>query len=235
MISTEGKRISKILLVEDEPDMAQLVSNWLVNQHHQVDVINDGKEALDFLSSNRNKYEIIILDIMLPGHSGIEVCHLYRNQCGTTPILMLTARDSIEDKETAFRVGADDYLVKPFHLKELSARLIALLRRGRSVSSEYCAIDNVHIYFVEHRVTKAGNSVHLTPKEFQLLEFLVKHPKEVCSPETLLKQVWQTNSVAMLDTLRGHINRLRRKLDTPGKASFIASVYGLGYRFDPPY
>ena len=147
---------------------------------------------------------------------------------------MLTARDSIEDKDMAFKVGADDYLTKPFHLKELSARVNALLRRGRTYTNDHYSMHDVCIYFGERKVTKGGIAVHLAHKEFQLLEFLVKHPLQVFSSEDLLEHVWGMDSNAMHDTVRGHINRLRRKLDTPGEASCIASLYGFGYRFDPP-
>jgi DNA-binding response OmpR family regulator len=234
MMNATKTQIAKILLIEDEPDMVHLVSNWLRRQEHTVDVINNGDEAIAYLTVNKHKHEVIILDIMLPGRGGIEVCQAYRDQSGDTPILMLTARDSIDDKDIAFRIGADDYLTKPFHLKELSARINALLRRSRVTTSERFVIDDVCIYLSEHRVTKAEQPVHLAPKEFQLLEFLVRHPKQVFCSEDLLQNVWGIDSDAMHDTVRGHINRLRRKLDTPGKPSFIASIYGFGYRFDPP-
>ncbi len=226
--------VAKVLLVEDEPDMVHLVSNWLKRQEHSVDVITDGDEALAYLRVNKHQHEVIILDIMLPGCSGIEICQAYREQAGDTPILMLTARGSIDDKDIAFRVGADDYLTKPFHLKELSARINALLRRGRITNNEYYVMDDVCIYFAEHRVTKSNKPIHLAPKEFQLLEFLIRHPKQVFCSKDLLDYVWGLESEAMHDTVRGHINRLRRKLDAPGKPSFIASIYGFGYRFDPP-
>ncbi len=234
MVIGSKLQTANILLVEDEPDMVQLVRDWLLRQNYEVYVIADGNEALTYLNVNKHKHEIIILDIMLPSLSGIEVCQFYREQNGNTPILMLTARDSIEDKDMAFRVGADDYLTKPFHLKELSARVNALLRRGRTFTNDHYVMQDVCIYFRERKITKAGIAVHLAPKEFQLLEFLIKHPLQVFSSEELLEHVWGMESDAMHDTVRGHVNRLRRKLDTPGEASCIASLYGFGYRFDPP-
>lgn len=234
MLVSNKLQTTKILLVEDEPDMVQLVRDWLSRQEYEVDVIIDGNEALTYLNLNKHRHDIIILDVMLPNLSGIEVCQFYREHSGNTPILMLTARDSIEDKDMAFKVGADDYLTKPFHLKELSARIKALLRRGRIFADDHYSMSDVCIYFRERKVTKAGNPVHLAPKEFQLLEFLIKHPLQVFSSEDLLEHVWGTDCEAMHDTVRGHINRLRRKLDTPGTDSCIASLYGFGYRFDPP-
>jgi DNA-binding response OmpR family regulator len=234
MVTVSKLQTAKILLVEDEPDMVKLVRDWLVRQNYEVDVIADGNEALSYLKVNKHKHDIIVLDIMLSSLSGMEICQFFREQNGNTPILMLTARDSIEDKDMAFKVGADDYLTKPFHLKELSARVNALLRRGRIYTNDHYSMHDVRIYFRERKVTKTGVAVHLAPKEFQLLEFLVKHPMQVFSSEDLLEHVWGMDSDAMHDTVRGHVNRLRRKLDTPGEASCIASLYGFGYRFDPP-
>lgn len=122
--------MAKILLVEDEPDLAKLVSDWLCRGEHTLDVVTNGDEALNLIQANKNRYDLLILDIMLPGKNGIEICKSYRSSLGMAPVLMLTAKDSIEDKEMAFNVGADDYVTKPFHLKELSVRVTALLRRA---------------------------------------------------------------------------------------------------------
>src|SRR6185437_10017464 len=120
---------AQILLVEDEPDLAKLVRDWLGRDNHRVDVIANGDEAMIQLKANKSKWELLILDLMLPGSNGIELCKAFRANLGTAPVLILTAKDSIDDKELGFKVGADDYMTKPFHFKELSARVSALLRR----------------------------------------------------------------------------------------------------------
>jgi len=222
--------MAKILVVEDEHDLAGLVQNWLTREHHLVERTDNGSDALHLMQFN--KYDVIILDLMLPGLDGMEVCKRYRQHKGTTPILMLTARDSIEDKESGLDAGADDYLVKPFHLKELSARLRALLRRGATAPSNILRVRGISIDASEYRVEKGGQEVHLLPKEFRLLEFLVRHPNHVFSAEELLARVWESDTPALLDTVRGHVKRLRKKLDTPGEPSIISTVYGLGYKLE---
>jgi DNA-binding response OmpR family regulator len=222
--------MAKILVVEDEPDLAGLVKNWLLRDHHLVEVIGDGGDALQLI--RLNKYDLIILDLMLPGMDGMEVCRRYRKDLGSTPILMLTARDSVADKEAGLDAGADDYLTKPFDLKELAARVRALLRRGVSLPSNIIHIRDITIDTSEFRVFKGEQEVHLLPKEFRLLEFLVRHPHQVFSAEELLVSVWESDTAALVDTVRGHIQRLRKKLDTQGETSIIATVYGLGYRIE---
>lgn len=222
--------MAKILVVEDELDLAKLVSNWLMRDHHLVEAVDNGIDALASMTCNR--YDVIILDLMLPGISGMEVCQRYRRNLGTTPILMLTAKSSIEEKEAGLDAGADDYLTKPFHLKELSARVRALLRRGVTKPSNELRIRNIVINTDKHRVTKDGIEVHLLPKEFRLLEFLARHPSHIFSAEELLARVWESDTLALLDTVRGHIKRLRKKLDSPDSPSIISTVYGLGYRIE---
>jgi two-component system OmpR family response regulator len=222
--------MAKILVVEDERDLASLVQNWLKRDHHLVELINDGISALRQIEMNR--YDIIILDLMLPGLDGMEICRRFRRSSGTTPILMLTARDGIEDKEAGLDAGADDYLTKPFHLKELAARVRALLRRGDSRPGNVLRIRDIVIDTNEYRCIKGGVEVHLLPKEFRLLEFLVRHQNQVFSAEDLLSSVWESDTPALLDTVRGHIKRLRKKLDSPDAPSLISTVYGLGYKIE---
>lgn len=223
--------MAKILVVEDERDLAGLVRNWLLRDHHLVELAEDGETALDLIALN--SYDVIILDLMLPGLDGMEVCRRYRHALGRTPILMLTAKDSVEDKEAGLDAGADDYLSKPFALKELAARVRALLRRGATEPRNLISIRDIVIDIGEHRVLKGGEEVHLLPKEFRLLEFLARHPHQVFSAEELLSSVWESDTAALLDTVRGHIQRLRKKLDTTGRPSIISTVYGLGYKIEP--
>ncbi|HEY9777254.1 MAG TPA: response regulator transcription factor [Planktothrix sp.] len=224
---------ARILLVEDEQDLAELVADWLARDNHQVDVVRDGEEALSKLEADRGEYELIILDLMLPGCNGLEVCRAYRRKFGTAPVLVLTARDSIEDKEIGFGAGADDYMTKPFHLKELSVRVGALLRRSILLPNKVLRVRDIEVDTHERKVRKSGELVHLSPREFHLLEFLLRHPNQVFSSEDLLDHVWAPDSNAMNDTVRGHINRLRKKLDTTEQAPLISNIYGFGYKLNP--
>jgi len=222
--------MAKILIVEDERDLSGLVRNWLVRENHLVEQAEDGVEALTRMEVS--KFDLIILDLMLPGMSGMEVCQRFRQKSGQTPILMLTAKDGVEDKAAGLDAGADDYLTKPFHLKELAARVRALLRRGLSRPGNTLRIRDIEIDASECRVTKNGEIVHLLPKEFRLFEFLVRHPNHVFSAEDLLASVWESDTSALLDTVRGHITRLRKKLDTENEPSIISTVYGMGYKVE---
>lgn len=220
--------MAKVLLVEDELDLASLINNWLAREHHLVEVVGDGPTALHRLKVA--KYDVIILDVMLPGMSGFDICREFRQSRGTTPILFLTARTSLQDKELGFLAGADDYLTKPFHLKELEFRVKALLRRGAVSGSNIFQLGDIQVDSDQHKVSKNGCEVHLLPKEFRLLEFFVRHPQRVFSPEELLENVWESDTSAHNDSVRGHITRLRKKLDTPGQPSIISTVYGVGYK-----
>lgn len=223
--------MAKILLVEDECDLALLISDWLKKrEHHLVEHLENGNDAYDMIQVN--KYDVIILDIMLPGMSGLEICSQYRKSRGATPILMLTAKNTVEDKELGLDAGADDYITKPFALKELAARVRALLRRGTTLPSNQLNIRDIVIDPVDYSVSKAGKSVHLLPQEFRLLEFLARHPNQVFSAEDLLASVWESDTPAMLDTVRGHVKRIRQKLDTPTQNSIITNVYGVGYKLE---
>ncbi|HEY9681305.1 MAG TPA: response regulator transcription factor [Oculatellaceae cyanobacterium] len=223
--------MGKILVVEDEADLALLVRNWLEREKHLVEVTDNGADALSHLRVN--KFDVVILDLMLPELSGMEVCRRYRQSKGKTPILMLTAKSSVEDKEAGLDAGADDYLTKPFNMKELAARVRALIRRASDQPNNMFTIRDIVIDADEFRVTKGGIEVHLLPKEFRLLEFLVRHPHQVFSADDLLASVWESDTSALLDTVRGHIKRLRKKLDTAGQPSIISTVYGIGYRLEP--
>lgn len=221
--------MAKILLVEDEVDLARLIQNWLGREHHLVEIVDNGKVALHHLKMS--SYDLVILDVMLPEMSGFEVCNSFRQCRGTTPVLMITARTSLDDKEQGFLSGADDYLTKPFHLKELAYRVRALLRRGNvALANVFHIREDITINADEHHVLRAGEEIHLLPKEFRLLEFLARHPNRVFSSEELLENVWESDTSAHNDTVRGHVTRLRKKLDTPGKPSIIATVYGVGYK-----
>ncbi len=220
--------MAKILVVEDEQDLAKLIADWLRRDHHLVEVVHDGTSALDYLGAGN--YDLVILDWMLPEVPGTEVCKRYRQAAGNAAVIMLTAKQSLEDKEIGFNAGADDYVTKPFQLKELVMRVKALLRRTSPAHQATFQFGDLEIDLERHRVTKSGREIHLLPKEFRLLEFLLRHPQRVFSSDELLSSVWEMDSLAQNDTVRGHINRLRKKLDSPGNPSIISTVHGIGYK-----
>jgi DNA-binding response OmpR family regulator len=220
--------VAKILLVEDEPDLAQIVATSLQRAQHFVKVIQHGDQAVAEIRVAKDNYELLIMDLMLPGRDGFEICRFYRYNMGTAPILVVTARQSIQDKEKAFSAGADDYLTKPFQLKELHLRVSSLLRR--SGVADILEIRDIKLNMSDCSVTKAGSPIHLSPRELQLLGFLLKNPNQVFSPDELLRLVWGSRQRAMNDTVRGHVKRLRQKLDSQGQPSIISNVYGIGYK-----
>ncbi|HEY9719674.1 MAG TPA: response regulator transcription factor [Trichormus sp.] len=229
-MQTHDVKMAKILLVEDEADLAMLIREWLENDVHLVEHVSSGSDALHCLLTNN--YDLVILDLLLPNKTGIEVCREYRSRKGDTPILMLTAKSDIEDKEAGFVAGADDYLTKPFHLKELMARVRVLLRRPLADHESSLRVGSVVMDTVECKVTRDGEEVHLLPKEYRLLEFLMRHPNQVFSTESLFDRVWESDTMGSMDTVRGHIMRLRTKLDTAGRQSIISTVRRLGYKLN---
>lgn len=224
--------MAKILIVEDELDLAGPISDSLGRQHHVVEVVDNGSAALDRLRIY--KYDLIILDWMLPGLSGRDVLAGFRSAGGTTPVLMLTARTAVEDKEAGLDAGADDYLTKPFHLKELHARVRALLRRPQGLSGKVLKVRDLCLDPIARTVSKNGQEIHLLPKEFSLLEFFMRHPNQVFSAEALMERIWESDTLALSDTIRTHIKTLRKKIDTAKQPSLISTVHGMGYKLEAP-
>jgi len=225
--------MAKILVVEDENDLAIPIRDWLTREQHVVEIVDNGLEALDRLKVY--KYDIVVLDLMLPGISGIEVCRRYRSEGGGSSILMLTAKNTVEDKEFGLDAGADDYLTKPFHLKELSARVRALLRRHTQSTSRELKAGDLVVDVISRTVMLNGKEIHFVPREFSLLEFLMRHPNQVFSAEALLDRVWASDTMASPDTIRTYIKILRKKLGCEGKDSFIRTVHGVGYKLEAPH
>jgi DNA-binding response OmpR family regulator len=224
--------MAKILVVEDNAELADDIREWLSMEKHNVDCCTDGAEALAYLETY--EYDAVVLDWALPKMSGIDVCRQFRSQGGVTPILMLTGRRSIEDKESGFDAGADDYLTKPFELRELSARLRALLRRAPSLPAEVLKAGDVVLDKHARRVTKGGKQVKLMPKDFAILELFMTYPQKVFSAEALLERIWPSDSEASSEVVRKHINRLRGLIDSAGSPSLIRTVHGVGYGLQPP-
>jgi DNA-binding response OmpR family regulator len=217
--------MAKVLLVEDDKDLANMVRTFLLFEHHAVESLFDGKGAVEHLKAY--PYDIIILDWELPERSGIEILKEYRQRGGTTPILMLTGKGALEDKETGLDAGADDYLPKPFEMRELGARVRALLRRPAGAVSNLLAAGDIKLDTVKYRVWKTDQPISLVPKEFKLLEFFMRHPNQVFTPEALLNRVWPSESESTEEALRTAVKRLRKKIDPAGEV--LRTVHGVGY------
>ncbi|MEB3290391.1 MAG: response regulator transcription factor [Leptolyngbya sp.] len=222
----------KILLVEDDPRIAQAVAEALTDQRYVVELATDGELGLAFAESQA--FDLIILDVMLPRLDGITLCRKLRNLGLTTPIIMLTARDTSEDKVLGLDVGADDYVVKPFDLPEFLARIRALLRRGTVAPSSLLEWEKLTLNPDTYEVVYDGVSLALTPKEYSLLELLLRHGSRVLSRSTILEQVWAYDDMPAEETIKVHVRSLRQKLKVAGAEDrFIENVYGLGYRLNP--
>ncbi len=220
--------VAKILVVDDDADLAGMVQDWLTHQHHTVELANNGTDASERLKFY--EYDVIVLDWDLPGISGIDVLKEYRDAGGLTPVLMLTGKKSIDDKEKGFDCGADDYLTKPFNMRELSARVSAVLRRAAGQTSSMLQAGDLVLDPTSFKVTRRGEEIHLRKQEFALLEFLIRNQDRVFSPEALLERVWRSESDAGGDAIRSCMKRLRQKIDGPGQESLIRTVHGVGYK-----
>ncbi|HEY9733540.1 MAG TPA: response regulator transcription factor [Drouetiella sp.] len=220
--------MAKILVVEDDPAICSIIVDWLTHQHHTVEVSHNGLEADQYLKMYQ--YDVIVLDWGLPELSGVDICKRYKTAGGRAPVLMLTGKHDIEDKEEGFNAGADDYLTKPFDIKELSARIRALLRRPTNVYDNILSIRNVSLDPNNHIVTKDGAPIKLTPKEFAVLEFFMRNPNKVFKADALLDHIWDSEAGSGPETVRTCIKRLRRQIDDPGVSSIIENVHGVGYK-----
>lgn len=222
--------MAKILLVEDDLELASTTSSWLEAERHEVSHTANGVEGLARLINE--DYDIAILDWELPNLSGLEICRQYRAGQGTVPIIMLTGKGAINDRTTGLDSGADDYLVKPFSLKELSSRIRALLRRPASIAPTLIEVGRLRLDTAKFQVLKDGNEVQLMPRDFALLEFLMRNPGTVFSADILLRKVWENDSEASPDALRTSIKRLRKKLDDGESedVSFIQNIPRVGYK-----
>jgi len=223
-----------ILLVEDEARLAAAVRRVLEEESHVVDVVDDGGEAL--IQATTEEYDLIILDVMLPGLDGYEVARRLRKRENTTPILMLTARDSVQDRVTGLDAGADDYLVKPFALAELLARVRALTRRAQMVTGEpgKLQIGDLELDLRTREAVRQGKRIELTSREFALLETLMRHPGQVLTRSQLLDRVWSLDVVTESNVVDIYIHYLRNKIDRDFEPKLLRTVRGAGYALREP-
>ena len=224
----------RVLVIEDELRMARLVKRALEEEGHAVDIAGDGPEGL--WMATENPYAAIVLDVMLPGFDGFELCRRLRKAHVWAPVLMLTARDQVGDKVRGLDAGADDYLVKPFSLLELAARLRALARRGGEARPVVLTEGDLRLDPGSKRVWREDTEVQLSPKEFTLLEFFLRHPGTVLTRSQIIEGVWDFAYDGGSNIVDQYVNYLRRKVDQPFGRHDIETVRGMGYRLrhEPP-
>jgi DNA-binding response OmpR family regulator len=227
----------KILLIEDEPDLGAIIQTSLSHHQYVVDWAVDGQAGWEYLTHERTTYSLAIIDWMLPKISGIELCQRLRAEKYTLPILMLTARDRMEDKIAGLDAGADDYLVKPFGMEELLARLRALQRRAQVFQPERLQVGNLRLDYDNNAIAITNpqgieHSIGLTAKEFQLLEYLMQHPDRTLTHDQIRNRVWAFDSESTSNVVAAQIRLLRKKLAEFGCENAIETVRGFGYRLN---
>lgn len=221
----------RVFLAEDEPGISGFIKDGLEEEGFAVDVSTNGREALDMAIENIDEYDIFLLDWMLPGVSGIEICRNIRKENKEVPIIFLTAKDTVDDTVFGLEAGANDYLKKPFAFEELLARIRVLLRNKTGAQNIFAAGD-IRVDIEAHQVTKDGRPVDLTQKEFALLEYLVRNKGKVCRRTRIIEKIWDIHFDKDTSVIDVFINGLRKKLDKPGTESFVQTIRGVGYRIN---
>jgi two-component system, OmpR family, copper resistance phosphate regulon response regulator CusR len=222
----------RILLIEDNHRLSDSLRSTLIEDGYAVDAAFDGLEGEEM--AMLTPYDIIVLDIMLPKRDGIEVCRSLMDQKNTTPILMLTAMDALDDRVLGLDSGADDYLVKPFEIKELRARLRALLRREMDNKSGDILIEDLRLDPATHYVWREDKPIDLTAKEYALLEYMMRNPNRLITREMVIAHLWDYGQSIASNVVDVYIRRLRRKVDDPFKVKLIETIRGAGYRLHDP-
>lgn len=227
----------RLILVEDEPDLGVAVKQALSHQAYIVDWFLDGTQAWSYLEDHWTQYTLAIFDWMLPGFSGVELCRRLRGQNSPLPVLMLTAKDRMEEKIIGLDSGADDYLIKPFGMPELFARLRALQRRSPHFQPRRLQIGSLLLDYASHGVTRTfpdseKRTIALTAKEFQLLEYLMQHPNQILTRDQILNQLWEIGEEPISNVVAAQVRLLRRKLGDENSNPLIENIYGVGYRFN---
>ncbi len=219
----------KILLVEDDDRIAKPLAEGLKNEHHVVEIARDGLEGWEYAQGA--EFDLILLDLMLPKLDGISLCKRLREARSTALILMLTAKDTTDDKVIGLDAGADDYLVKPFKLKELAARVRALSRRSYELKPQVLSYEELQLNPSTGEVSYEDNLLSLTPKEYLILEYFLRHPRQILTRSAILDRLWEFDNSSGEGTIKTHITNLRSKLKAAGSENnLIETVYGVGYR-----
>lgn len=225
----------RILLIEDEKDLGIAIKRSLLGQNYVVDWVKSGQEGLDLLENPNISYNVGIFDWLLPELSGIELLKIIRKKNNPLPVLMLTAKDAMENKIQGLDAGADDYLIKPFDMLELFARIRALLRRSQEIQPSQLRVNNLILDYQTNTIqitlkTDKIKIIPLTKKEFHLLEFFMRHPQQILTRDQILDQLWEIGSDTISNVVAAQIRLLRKKLNQYGYGDLIETVYGLGYR-----
>ena len=218
----------RILIIEDEQRLSNIIKNGLIEDGFAVDQAFDGEEGQYLAESEQ--YDLIVLDIMLPKLDGIELCRQLRQKNLKIPVLMLTARSTTDDKVAGLDSGADDYMTKPFSFVEFRSRVHALIRRSHQETSPILRIEDLEVDPLKHLVKRFGKIINLTPKEFAILELLLRHTGEVVSRTTIIEHVWDYNFDGMSNIVDVFVASLRKKIDSGTKAKLIHTIHGIGYR-----
>ncbi len=231
----------QILLVDDEVELTKPLSRLLKREGYRVDVADNGETALQLIQDHEQSepYQLLILDWMLPHQSGLEICQQLRSQAITTPVLFLTAKDTLDDRVQGLDAGADDYLVKPFELRELLARVRALIRRSEQLAkpsdlettAQRIQSEGLELDLESQVAYRGGHAISLSDKESRLLSYLMNHPKQLLTHEEIYQQLWPAGETPNSNVLAAQIRLLRRKLGSPNAPALIHTIYGKGYWF----
>lgn len=222
----------EVLVVEDDVGFAQILRRRLDQEGFTVSVVGDGEAALDLVS--RSRFDIVVLDLLLPGVDGFEVCRRLRQDRHWLPVVMVTALGGIDDRMQGFQEGADDYLVKPFGLQELVARMHAMLRRRHGSTADFVSAGDLRLDVMSRRAWRGNTAIDLAPREFELLELLVRHADVVVTRQTILIGVWGRDAMVSKNIVDQYVAHLRRKVDRPFGRSDLETVYGVGWRLRVP-
>jgi DNA-binding response OmpR family regulator len=222
----------RVLVVEDEKKVASFIRRGLEAEHYEVDVAHDGAAGLR--QALATSYDVVILDVMLPGRDGLDVVRELRSRRHAVPILLLTARAGVSDKVAGLDLGADDYLTKPFEFVELLARVRALLRRGAAAGPPTLTVGDLALDPATRTVTRAGQPIDLSPREYALLEFFMRNPRRVLSRTLIAQHVWGVDFDTFTNVIDVYVNYLRRKIDTNFEPKLLQTVRGVGYVLKEP-